>query len=276
VIRIGPGSIPMHIDSIVNNQPTVLIAVPSFILRLTAYAKEKNIDLNSSSVKKIICIGEPIRDADNTYNELAQRIMAQWNVSLYSTYASTEKQTAFTECAFHNGSHAHPGLLVFEILDENDQPLPPGEFGELTITTLGVEGMPLIRYKTGDICTYFTEPCPCGMNSYRISQIIGRKQQLIKYKGTTLYPPAINNALNSISEISDYFVQAAKSEIGTDDLQVYIAIKNKNENTAEKIKQALQSSLRVLPDIFYVSIEEIVQMQSLQSDRKLNKFKDNR
>ncbi|MDB5228959.1 MAG: phenylacetate--CoA ligase [Bacteroidota bacterium] len=275
-IRIGSGNMPLQIDSILNNKPTVLIAVPSFILKLIEYAKENNIDLNKTSIKKIICIGEAIRNADFSPNELALRIQNNWNVKMYSTYASTEKQTAFTECESGNGAHAHADLLIFEILDENNQPLPAGEYGELTVTTLGVEGMPLLRYKTGDICTYYNSPCTCGRHSLRISPIIGRKQQLIKFKGTTLYPSTIYNTLSGIEEIKNYFVEVSLNEINTDDLHLYISVKDEKADTQQKITEMIRSSLRVLPKISFISNDNILSLQQNVSNRKLNKFYDKR
>ena len=85
-------------------------------------------------------------------------------------------------------------IRIFSIawrLIEPEASVANGEAGELVITTLGVEGMPLIRFKTGDIVQHFTEPCPCGRNSMRLGPVIGRKNEMIKYKGTTLYPPAL-------------------------------------------------------------------------------------
>lgn len=275
-IRVGAGNMSLQLDSIIRNQPTVLIAVPSFILKMIEYANQHHIDLNKTSVKKIICIGESIRNTDCSLNELAKRIVNDWNVQLFSTYASTEKQTAFTECTKHNGSHAHSELIIFEILDDNNKPLKPGEYGELTITTLGIEGMPLLRYKTGDICTYYDEPCACGTNSYRLSQIVGRKKQLIKLKGTTLYPSTIFNTLNSIQEIEDYFVEVKTNDIHTDDVHVYISLKETSKNLQQNLIKTIQTSLRVLPEISFLSNEEVLHLQAKISNRKLNKFHDNR
>lgn len=275
-IRIGAGNMATQLDSILNNQPTVLIAVPSFILKFIEFAQQQHIDLNNTSVQKIICIGENIQLDNNEYNELAKRIVKQWNVELFSTYASTEKQTAFTSCSRHAGNHTHPTLLIFEIIDDDGKPLKAGEFGELVITTLGVEGMPLLRYKTGDICCYYDVPCACGDPSHRISPIVGRKNQLIKLKGTTLYPATIFNVLNSLEEIDDYFIELRKNEIDTDELSVYVSLHSHDTNHQQKVSQTLQSSLRVLPDIYFVLNDKIKSMQSSASNRKLNKFVDNR
>src|SRR5690554_7053280 len=90
VIRVGAGVPPLQWDSIFKYQPKYLIAVPSFLLKLIEYAEQNNININESSVKGVICIGEALRTADLQPTILAQRIQEKWNVALYSTYASTE------------------------------------------------------------------------------------------------------------------------------------------------------------------------------------------
>jgi phenylacetate-CoA ligase len=90
MIRSGPGALRLQWESIQRFEPTVLVAVPSFIPRLIQHAVENGIDPNKSSVKKIICIGEAIRDENLKPNYLAKRITEQWDVQLFSTYASTE------------------------------------------------------------------------------------------------------------------------------------------------------------------------------------------
>ena len=274
LVRVGPGNVGMQIETIQRLGTTVLVAVPSFIISLINYAKEKGIDLNKTTVKKIVCIGENIRNEDLSLNSLGAKIHKDWNVNLHSTYASTEKQTAFTECNHGKGGHSHPELLIFEVLDENNKQLPAGEYGELVITTLGVEGMPLLRYKTGDICTYYTEPCACGRNSSRLSPIRGRKQQLLKYSGTTIYPQSIFNVLNGIPEVQDYVIEVTKTNIETDDILINIAVQNHSIEVVNKIKQALQSSLRVLPKIIYLTQDEITKLQFSEGKRKPSKILD--
>src|SRR4030095_4979500 len=155
IIRGGPGNFGMQLEPIQRLEPTVLIAVPSFIVGLIAHARDNKVSLNSTSVKTIICIGENIRNENLEPNALGERILKDWNVKLISTYASTEQQTAFTECEYGMGGHHHPDLMIFEVVDEKGNSLPAGSYGELVISTLGVEGMPLLRYNTGDIWTYF-------------------------------------------------------------------------------------------------------------------------
>lgn len=252
-VRVGPGSPQMQWENIERFKPTTLVAVPSFLVKLVEYAKQNNIDLNKSSVKSAVCIGESIRTTEFTANSLTQRINENWNIKLYSTYASSEMQTAFTECGQGAGGHHHPELLIIEILDDNGKQLKAGEYGEVTITSLDVEGMPLLRYRTGDICTYLDEPCACGRNTIRLSPVVGRKNQMIKYKGTTIYPPAIFDALSQVTEIQDYIIEVFQNDIGTDEILIHICQNGHHDTTEQKVKNALQSKIRVIPGLNFVS-----------------------
>ena len=276
VIRMGPGLPSEQWETIHRLKPTTIIAVPSFILTLIRYAKDNNIDINSLTVKKAICIGENIRNPDCTLNVLGKKITDAWNLKLYSTYASTEMQTAFTECKEGCGGHFQPELLLVELLDENDQPVAPHVPGEVTITTLGVEGMPLLRYKTGDICMYFDEPCACGQTSLRLSPVIGRKKQMIKFKGTTLYPPAIYDILNEMEDIIDFVLEVHTSDVDLDEVSLYLLVVDKSEEMDSKIRDSLLARLRVSPYINYVTAEELHEMQSPYPNRKAIKFIDKR
>jgi phenylacetate-CoA ligase len=271
IIRIGPGVPSLQWENIFRLRP-----VPSFILKLIQYATGHGIDINSSPVKKAICIGENIRNTDFSLNVLGQRITEAWHISLYSTYASTEMQTAFTECGAGKGGHHQPELVIAELLDENDRQVPPGVPGEVTITTLGVEGMPLLRYKTGDLCMFFEEPCSCGRHSMRLSPVIGRKKQMIKFKGTTLFAPALFDLLNGMEEVKDYIAEVYSNEIGTDEVLLHLLPLRYSEECDHKIRAYLQAKLRVTPHIKYISTEEMHQMQFPEAGRKAVKFIDRR
>lgn len=276
IIRLGPGVPSLQWDTILRLKPTAIVAVPSFIYKLIQYAGEHNIDINASTVKKAICIGENIRNTDFSLNILGKKITDAWDIKLYSTYASTEMQTAFTECGQGKGGHHQPELLIVELLDEQNQQVAPGEPGEVTITTLGVEGMPLLRYKTGDICQYFDEPCKCGRTTLRLSPIIGRKKQMIKFKGTTLYPPSLFDLLNGMEEILDFVAEVYSNEIGMDEVLLHILPINYTDECDRKIRANLQARLRVSPHVTYVQYDEIQQMQYKESGRKPFKFIDRR
>lgn len=257
IIRVGAGIPEMQWDSINKFNPTYIIAVPSFLLKLIDYAKKNGIDPNKSSIKAAICIGEPLKNQDFTGNVLSDKIKAEWNIDLYSTYASTEMNTAFAECEFQQGGHLHPELIIIEILDENDELVAPGEVGELVVTTLGVEGMPLLRFKTGDLLRSHTEGCECGRNTLRLGPVVGRKKQMIKYKGTTIYPPVMYDLLNEYTEIEHYVIVVDRNEIGTDEITIKLHSTDESKDFTNEIKDHFRAKLRVAPTIQYITEKEI-------------------
>ena len=268
IIRVGAGIPELQWDSILKFKPTYLIAVPSFLLKLIEYAKEHDIDINKSGVKGAICIGEPLRNQDFSLNTLSKKITDNWKITLFSTYASTEMNTAFNECEAQQGGHHHPELIIAEILDDNNKPVANGEVGELTVTTLGVEGMPLLRFKTGDMVKAHTNTCSCGRNTMRLGPVVGRKKQMIKYKGTTLYPPAMDNILNDFSEVQSYVIEITKNEIGTDEICIKIASKNASDKLLSSIKDHFRAKLRVSPNIEFHTKEIIQKLQFPVMSRK--------
>ncbi len=249
IIRVGSGIPELQWDTIKKFKPTYLICVPSFLLKLIEFANQHDISLKDTGVKGAICIGEPIRNDDFSLNVLSEKITSAWDIELYSTYASTEMSTAFNECSEHQGGHHHPELIVAEILDAKNNPVKNGEVGELTITTLGVEAMPLLRFKTGDMVKAHTEPCSCGRNTMRLGPVVGRKKQMIKYKGTTLYPPAMYNVLNHFNEISCFVIEISHNDLGTDEILIKIATKHPSEAFLQVIKDHFRAKLRVLPRV---------------------------
>jgi phenylacetate-CoA ligase len=277
LVRVGPGLPAMQWETIERLQPSVLVAVPSFIVKLIEFAQQKGINPNRSSVKRIICIGESLRTNDFELNILGKKIRDAWNVQLYSTYASTEMQTAFTECSHGKGGHQHPELIIVELLDDHNLPVKEGDPGEVTITTLGVEGMPLLRYKTGDIAVAHTATCGCGRTSLRLGPVLGRKQQMIKLKGTTIYPPGVFEILNQVEMIKDYVVEVFTGAIQTDELRLYLRVEAPLvDKVLDIVRSEFQSRLRVVPEIVMLSATEMDQLQQQGQNRKLNRFRDNR
>ncbi|MGJ8591505.1 MAG: phenylacetate--CoA ligase family protein [Aquaticitalea sp.] len=268
IIRVGAGVPELQWDSIQKFKPSYLVGVPSFLLKMIDYGKKHNIALNANEIKGVICIGEPIRNEDFSLNTLGQKIKDEWNINLYSTYASTEMSTAFTECTSQKGGHHHPELIIAEILDEHNRSVTEGELGELTITTLGVEGMPLLRFKTGDMVIAHSNPCECGRNTLRLSPVIGRKQQMVKYKGTTLYPPAMLNVLNDFKDIDSFVIEISNNDIHTDEIVVKIASDHPSDEFLKEIENHFRTKLRVKPTIEFHDKDIIQKLQHSEISRK--------
>ena len=274
-IRVGNGIPELQWNTINSIHPTVCMCVPSFLMKLIAFAEENGIDYRSCSLRKAICIGEALRQPDGNLTTLGSRIHEKWpELELYSTYASTEMQASFTECSCHCGNHVPADLIIVEFLDDEGNPVAEGESGEVTITTLGVEGMPLVRFRTGDICIHYDSPCACGRNSTRLSSVIGRKGQMIKFKGTTLYPPALFDILDNIPEVKSYVVEVYTNSLGTDQVQIKLASDNHSESFVKQIKDIFRSKERAAPDVVFEAPEIIAKMQMPPMSRKVVKFFD--
>lgn len=276
VVRVGAGIPELQWDTIKRVKPTTFVTVPSFLLKLIEYADTNGIDYKNTSITKAICIGEALRNQDFSLSTLGQKIQDKWNIKLYSTYASTEMSAAFTECSEGKGGHHHPELVIVEFLDENDKAVKEREVGEVTITTLGVEGMPLLRFKTGDLCYHYSEPCSCGRKTIRLGPIVGRTKHMIKYKGTTLYPPALYDILHNIEGVKNYIVEVFTNENGTDDILIRIGCESIPENFEKDIKDHFRAKLRVAPQIKFEDIDVINKLQFPELSRKPVVFFDKR
>jgi phenylacetate-CoA ligase len=198
-----------------------------------------------------------------------------WGAEIYSTYASSETITSFCECTAQNGGHLHPELAVVEIVDDDGKALQPGEAGEVVVTPLAIEGMPLIRFRTGDVSFLMNEPCTCGRSSARLGPILGRKKQMIKFRGTTLYPGAIYSVLDGIPDVGDYYVTVTSDYDLSDIVKVFAAVRN-GSCSAAMIQERLQAQLRVRPEVEIVSEQRVREQIAPEGSRKVNRFLDMR
>jgi phenylacetate-CoA ligase len=274
-IRNGLNSVESHLEIILRLKPTAIVGVPTFLLKLGQFLKTEGIDPASTGVKKLVCIGESIRDRKLALLKVGEKLEQLWGARIYSTYASSETITSFCECTAQQGGHLHPDLAVVEIVDDAGNLLPPGETGEVVVTPLAIEGMPLVRFKTGDVSFLLDEPCRCGRNSPRLGPILGRKNQMIKLRGTTLYPNAISAVLDSVPGVSDYYITASTDHDLSDVVKIFVAIEN-SSCSAEMIMDKLQAHLRVRPEVIITSEEQIRNQLYSGNPRKLIRLVDER
>ena len=198
-----------------------------------------------------------------------------WGAKAFSTYASSETITSFCECTMQAGGHLHPDLAVVEIVDENGKVLHTGETGEVVVTPLSIEGMPLLRFKTGDVSFLIDKHCGCGRFSLRLGPILGRKKQMIKFRGTTLYPQAIYSVLDGIPGISKYYVTLTSNYDLSDHVKIYVSVNN-GLCSSESISAQLQASLRVSPEVVIMSEEQVMEQVYSGNSRKLIRLIDRR
>ena len=273
-IRNGLNSLESHSSIVQDLNPTAIVGVPSFLLRLGRFMQERGEAARNCSVTKLICIGEALRNEKLEPTHLASELMSVWDASIYSTYASSETVTTFCECEAGMGGHLIPELAFLEIVDEDGNVLPSGEHGEIVVSPLGVPGVPQLRYRKGDISFMVEGKDACGRCSPRIGPILGRKQQMMKVKGTSVYPTAVFNALTEVDGVTDYYLEVTSHSF-SDQLTVFAAI-DESKVSFPALQQALQARLRFTPDVVVKDADHILRRVYSKSSRKPVRFFDRR
>jgi phenylacetate-CoA ligase len=275
-IRTGPGNPSVLAQAILLHHPSMIVCVPSQAILMAEAIQNEEQDPSCLGVKTLICIGEPVRTTDLELSQLGSRLRQLWGCDIVGTYASTEMATSFTDCVACKGGHYHPELITVEILDDNGNPVSPGEFGEVVVTPLQVTGMPLLRYCTGDIATYHTDPCSCGRQTYRLSPIVGRKQQMMKIRGTTVYPNAIFSVLQGIAEVKNYYLEVSGEYELSESVRVIVGVESGSSLSDQLIAEKLRGYIRVKPEVEVKSVAEVASKTFREGKRKAVTFFDNR
>ncbi|HLV32390.1 MAG TPA: hypothetical protein VKY57_12540 [Chitinispirillaceae bacterium] len=259
-MRSGLLPVDTHKNNIQSLSPTVLIGEPSSLKKLAVELQKIAFDTRNSSVEKLICTVESLRTPDMNLSPNGKILEELWGAQIYSTYTSAETSVSYCDCTAQNGGHSHPELVFTEIIDEKGASVPDGTTGELVATPLGVEGMPLLRYKTGDITFAVPGKCPCGRNSIRIGPILGIKSQIFKLGGTTVYPLAITNALDQLDEVKDYILIVENESSFTDRVFLHVAAP---ASCIEKISNQIRTAANVS---FPILISNTTTIQALRKN----------
>jgi len=271
IVRSGPGNTVGQWETVERCGTTALITVPSFLLRMLEDRASHLQDIRKTTIKKAICIGEPISDGNGGPNELAKRIKALSDIALYGTYASTEMATASTETTPFGGHVVPSDMILIEVLDEDDKPVENGGIGEVVATPWGVEGMPLLRFRTGDICSSTNIQQADGSLSQVLGPVIGRKAQRMKVKGTTLYPQQVIDALNADPLVNSFVVIREHDAHGNDLVRVLLdTVPDELHNLGERIGE----TLRVRPILELADPAKILALRNDPKNRKPTPFID--
>ena len=275
-IRNGISSLESHRAVMQKLRPTVLVGVPVFLSRLGRFLRQNDGASEAASVRHLVCIGEPLRDAHLSPLAVARELGDLFPcATAHSTYASSECVSPFCECSANCGGHLLTDSAVLEIVDGAGRRLPDGEVGEVVITPLGVRGMPLLRFRTGDVSFMLSEPCACGRRSQRLGPIIGRRNEMMKVQGTTLYPAAFFNLLDRMPGVSQSYVTVTSADCLSDCVCVTVATRDTALTEAEIARQ-LQVVLRVKPQVRIEPEEQVLAVVYTEKSRKPVRFLDRR
>lgn len=214
----GTGSTRRQIEIMIDFGVTALHCTPSYAL----YLAETVIDMGlvDDLSLKVGCFGaEPWSDRART--ELEEML----NIKAYDSYGLSEMfgpGVAF-ECQEQNGLHIWEDHFLVEVVDPDGLPCAPGERGELVLTSLTKEAMPLIRYHTGDVTFMMEEDCPCGRTSAKLHRFLGRADDMLVVRGINVFPSQIEDVLLKIPEIGDYFqVVVDRKRHGLDEISIKV------------------------------------------------------
>ena len=241
-VRSGLNLVEGHAMVMALQRPTYVVGVPGFLRKLGRHLHDSGHP--PRGIRGLICIGDPLRDAEMRPTALTREMEKIWSAPAFSTYSSSEIVTSFCECAERCGGHASPDLGIWEIVDEAGRALPPGQTGEIVVTPLGVEGMPLVRFRTGDIGYLVEKSCACGRTTPRLSPILGRRAHMLKVHGTAFYPATVFEVLNNMPEIGEYYLEV-EGEGLVDRACVHMSVNGKGPGLKQKIEDRLRTRLRV-------------------------------
>ncbi len=270
MVRTGVASPLLVLEMIQRVQPTAIVAVPSFLRVIADKARETGLDLAGCSVKKAVCIGEPIRDSALALNTSGRAIESMWGAKVFSTYGVTELANSLCECEASAGGHLHDEQLHLEVLDDDGQAVADGQVGEVVATTFGVEAMPVIRYRTGDCAALIREPCACGRTTPRLGPIVGRKDQKLKFKGASLFPSTLQAVLEQAEGVEAFVIVARAENELSDSIEVLVH----GGAAVAALRETLQARSKITPLIRHVPRAEIEALQMPPQARKRRTFVD--
>lgn len=216
----GGQTSPQRLRAIVENRATVVVCTPTYALHLAEVADEHDVDLRASDVRATIHAGEPGASVPN----VRRRIEEAWGATCFDHAGATEVGAWAFGCLAGGGAvHLNETEFVFEVVDPaTGAPAPDGARGELVVTSLGRTGMPVVRYRTGDLVEITTEPCACGRTLARArGGVLGRADDMLIVRGVNLYPSAVDDVVRGVDGVLEYEVELRRrSEM--DDLAIRI------------------------------------------------------
>ncbi|MBO5583523.1 MAG: phenylacetate--CoA ligase [Prevotella sp.] len=225
---------------------TVLHAIPSYASRIYEVMKEEGCDPRRDTSLRVLCIG-----AEPHSEEQRQRIEQNLGVKAYNSYGISEMMgpgVAF-ECPEQNGLHIWEDYFIVEIIDPVTlQPVADGELGELVLTTINREGMPLLRYRTRDLTRILPGKCACGRTHKRLARLQGRSDDMIILKGVNIFPIQIEKILLKFRELStDYLITLETTDSG-DVMTVEVELSQLFTDDYTRLNQLQREITRQLKD----------------------------
>ncbi|MEM2840957.1 MAG: phenylacetate--CoA ligase [Candidatus Bathyarchaeia archaeon] len=272
----GAGGTERQIELMQDLGSTVIACTPSYFLHIAEVAKSMNVDFKRDTKLRAGLFG-----AEFWSENMRKRIEDTTGVKAYDIYGTSELNgPLFMECTYQNGIHAWADQYIMEVINpDTGEVLSEGEEGELVVTTLAKEALPLIRYRTGDITHLNFEKCECGRSHPRIMRIQGRADDMLKIRGVNVFPSQVESVLMKMPELGDNYVLIVDREHELDKLTVRVEVsdripKKRGDNLEElnrKVSRQLKNILNLTVDV------ELVEPGSIpRSEGKAKRVVDKR
>lgn len=272
-VPAAAGNSKRQIKFITDFHTTALHAIPSYAVRLAEVFQEEGIDPASTTLKTLVIGAEPHTD------EQRKKIERMLGVKAYNSFGMTEMNgpgVAF-ECTEQNGMHFWEDCYLIEIINpETGEHVPDGEIGELVLTTLDREMMPLIRYRTRDLTRILPGTCPCGRTHLRIDRIKGRSDDMFIIKGVNIFPMQVEKILVQFPTLGNNYLITLDTINNQDEMIVEVELSNLSTDNYIELEKIRKDITRKLKDEILVTPKvKLVKKDSLpQSEGKAVRVKD--
>ncbi|MEO7938667.1 MAG: phenylacetate--CoA ligase [Burkholderiaceae bacterium] len=219
VVPMSGGATERQVTLITDFRAQVLCSTPSYALAIAEVAEQQGVDLRSSALRVGLFGAEPWTDA------LRREVEARLGVKAVDVYGLSEIMGpgVACECECQSGLHGWEDHFIFEVIDpETGQRLPEGEAGELVITTLTKQALPMLRYRTRDITRLTTVPCDCGRTHVRILRITGRNDDMLIIRGVNVYPSQVEAVLVGLTDLAPHYLLVVERHGTLDHMRVEV------------------------------------------------------
>ena len=225
---------------------TALHAVPSYVTRLYEVMQEQGVDPRKDTKLKVLAIG-----AEPHSEEQRKRIENMLGVKAYNSFGMSEMcgPGVGFECKEQNGLHFWEDYYIVEIVDpETLEPVPDGEIGELILTSINREAMPLLRYRTRDLTRVLGRGCPCGRNHVRIDRMKGRSDDMMVLRGVNIFPIQIEKILMQFKELASNYLITLTTDDNNDNMTVEVELEELFTDDYQRLIQLQKDVKRALKD----------------------------
>ena len=233
---------------------TALHAVPSYVTRLYEVMQSAGVDPRKDTKLKVLAIG-----AEPHSEEQRRRIEEMMGVKAYNSFGMSEMcgPGVGFECQEQNGLHFWEDYYIVEIVDpETLEPVADGEIGELVLTSLCREAMPLLRYRTRDLTRVLGRTCPCGRNHVRIDRMRGRSDDMMVLRGVNIFPIQIEKILMTFPELANNYLITLTTDADNDNMTVEVELEElftddfrRLQELTNRIQRALKDEILLTPHV---------------------------